>query len=370
MMLETLRIQDFRNIPKASLSFCSGLNLLTGGNGEGKTNLLEAVGLIANGRSFRRAPPIAMRRHGQSGFYLKADIFSNLLNHDREFSGHGQRLIAKQNGKSMTSTSLMGDILSAVTLTPDAPALIRGAPGERRDYLDWVIYCSDRSYATIAKDHQTALKARNQLLRDQCQDALQFNAWEERLAVLGAQITQKRRWVIEQLGKRLMPFLEGLALDPMDYHWRLACQLDRFSPLQPEEFALRYREMLAQSRKTDLFRGHTTVGPHRDDLLILQKERPLARFGSRGQQKRFLLGLKLAEADFLHHQANLPPLLLLDDPTTELDPDGVKRLMALLAKGAHQLFLATCDDTPLSWPEHRPSHFFSVSGGAFFVGEP
>lgn len=369
MILERLRIQDFRNISQASLAFCAGFNVLVGHNGQGKTNVLEAIGLLASGRSFRRAPPSAMRRHGQSGFRLQADVCSRELNHQLEFTAIGQQQAARLNGKPMAAVSSMGQALAAVVLTPDAPALVRGAPGERRDYLDWVIFCHDRSHASITRDYQTALKARNHLLRAQCQDARQFDAWEARLADLGARITLKRRVFIHRIAERLCSFLEAMELDPDGYVWHLNCQLDRFpassvSASDPSETAAaQYRALLFQSRAVDQRTTTTSIGPHRDDPSFLQKGRPLARFGSRGQQKRFLLSLKLVEADLLKERLGEPPLLLLDDPTAELDPQGVSRLMNLMASGGHQLFLAICSPEGIAWPTVRPTTLFSVSNG-------
>ena len=367
MILERLRIQDFRNIHQATLEFDSDLNVLVGDNGQGKTNLLEAIGLLASGRSFRRAPPGAMRRHGQAGFYLRAEVRSGELSHRLEFAALGRQQAAHVNGKAMTAASAMGQTLAVVVLTPDAPALIRGTPGERRDYLDWVIFCHDRRHANTYRDYQTALKARNHLLRSQCQDSRQFDAWEERLAVLGTGITLKRRWLLGEMGERLRLFLEAMALDADDHVWRLTGQLDRFPTVLSSETAMlaQYQTLLAQSRNVDQRTGSTSVGPHRDDPAFLQKGRPLARFGSRGQQKRFLLALKLVEADLLREKLGEPPLLLLDDPTAELDQEGISRLMKLLASGDNQLFLATCVAEAVAWQSTRSTIFFNVNKGMF-----
>ena len=371
MILERLRIQDFRNISQATLTLSAGLNVLAGGNGQGKTNLLEAIGLLASGRSFRRTPPSAMRRHGQAGFYLSAEVHSKKLTHRLEFTTLGQQQAVRLNGKAMTTVSSMGQTLAVVVLTPDAPELIRGTPGERRDYLDWVIFCHDRSHAATARDYQSVLKTRNHLLRTQCQDARQFDAWEARLAILGTHITLKRRRLMRHMGERLRPFLQAMDLDPEAYVWQLKCQLDRFPELaseaKPSETAIetQYRTLLVQSRTVDQRTGSTSIGPHRDDPSFLQKGRPLARFASRGQQKRFLLALKLVEADLLKERLGEAPLLLLDDPSAELDQEAIPRLMNLLASGENQLFLATCAAEAISWPSARPVTLFKVAEGAF-----
>ena len=368
MILDRLRIQDFRNIAPSVLAFGGGFNVLVGENGQGKTNVLEAIGLLASGRSFRRAPASAMRRHGQAGFYLSADVRSNDLQHRMEFTALGQQQAARINGKAQASASSMGQTLAAVILTPDAPALIRGSPGERRDYLDWVIFCHDRNHVHAVRDYQSALKARNHLLRCQNQDSRQYDAWEERLAVFASHITLKRCGLITQIGARLRPFLELMGLDPDGYLWRLNSALDRMEEdttgaMERSVVVRYYQTLLQQSRAADLRNGSTSVGPHRDDPLFLIQDRSLARFGSRGQQKRFLLALKLVEAALLRERLGVPPLLLLDDPSAELDREGLSRLVGLLSEGENQIFVATCTTEDWHWSSDRPVQFFSVQDG-------
>lgn len=370
MVLERLRIQDFRNIALAALEWSAGLNLLVGDNGQGKTNLLEAIGLLASGRSFRRAPSGVLRRHGQAGFYLHAEVASGGLHHRLAFSALGAQQSVQLNGKGVASSSAMGQVLAAVVLTPDAPTLIRGAPEERRDYLDWILFCHERGYAGVARDYHAALKARNHLLRTQCQDGRQFDAWEARLAVLGGEITCKRQHMLSRMSERLLPFLDAMALDPTGYCWQMRSPAGIWPDVgmgELERVVAAYQAHLLRSRPNDLRSGCTSVGPHRDDPAFLQSGRVLARFASRGQQKRFLLALKLAEADLLRERLGEAPLLLLDDPTTELDQEGVVRLMQLLAAGANQLFLATCVASDVIGFSSRSVRCFAVEEGVLRV---
>ena len=371
MVLERLRIQDFRNIALAVLEWDAGLNGVVGGNGQGKTNLLEAIGLLASGRSFRRAPSAALRRHGQAGFYLHAEVTSFGLRHDLELTALGTHVSVRLNGKGITTASAMGQVLAAIVLTPDAPALMRGPPEERRSYLDWILFCHERGYAGVVRDYQVALRARNHLLRTQCGDGRQFDAWEARLAVLGAQITRQRQQMLHRVGERLQTFLEAMALDPNGYLWQMRIQpgdLQEAGADAVAALAAGYRALLARSRLPDQRSGSTSVGPHRDDPSFVQNGRALARFGSRGQQKRFLLALKLTEADLLRERLGEAPVLLLDDPMTELDPEGMTRLLRLLAAGSSQIFLATCAAEQIQWPSERPVRCVAVEEGVFRVG--
>jgi DNA replication and repair protein RecF len=364
MKLERLRVQDFRNMVQADLACSSGINLLLGDNGQGKTNVLEAIGVLAMGRSFRRAPALVMRRHGQGGFSLLAEVEKDGLRHQLTFTSQGAQQQVRLNGKGVASLSGLAQVLAAVVLTPDAPALIRGAPEERRNYLDWILFCHQRGYASVVRDYQTALRARNQLLRNQCQDGRQYEAWEESLAQLGARIYQERQQMMQRMALRMADYLQALALDPHGYGWQLAGEKGESQQERgPSHWEIAYRHGLRQSRMADQRSGSTSVGPHRDDPHFVQGKRLLARFASRGQQKRFLLALKLAEAALLQERLGVAPLFLLDDPLTELDRDGMQRLLQLLAAGEQQLFIALCSEEGMEWPDQVAIRRFRVQDG-------
>ncbi len=371
MILSWLRMADFRNFKRCTLRFNPGLNLIRGENGQGKTNLLEAIGLLATGRSFRRVPPATMRRHEQPEFYLSGQSQAGGLQHRLGFHGQPHRLTAHLNGKPMSSVSALGRVLAAVILTPDVPSLIKGGPGERRDYLDWMAFSNDKAHAARVRNYQAALKARNRLLKTGRGNPREMDAWETRLANFGAEISQARRQAVQTLEERLPEPLAALDLDPEQFSWSLSCQLDRFKKnthkqegqKKPETDVERYLALYMKNRDNDRHQGNTSIGPHRDDLLLHMSNRPLARYGSRGQQKRFLLALKLAEAQRLEETLGEPPLLLLDDPFTELDPEGIQRLLTFLATRERQLFLATCDDVKISWRGTNKTTVFTVVDG-------
>jgi DNA replication and repair protein RecF len=365
LFLEKLRLHNFRNITEASLRFSSGFNLIIGENGQGKSNLLEAIALLATGRSFRKANPQAMERHGQSQYRLSGTTQANGLQHKLEFTGEKQRQTARLNGKAMALASTMGQALAAVVSTPDSPDLIHGGPRERRDYLDWVVFSDYRQHAATARDYNGALKARNRLLKTGCKDSRQLAAWEDRLAVFGALITWRRREIAGKIVALLPSYLEALALDPDRFRLRLSCQLDRFDTAkESEELAEHYRQMLEKSRDSDQRTGATSIGPHRDDMPLQMDGRLLARFGSRGQRKRFILALKLTEAQLLQETVGEAPLFLLDDPAAELDRDGIERLINLLTKQKQQIFLTTCSAGEIPRLE-EPSTTFAVEDGTF-----
>lgn len=340
MVLEWLRLVDFRNIAQASLQFHPELNLLFGGNGHGKSNLLEAVGLLATGRSFRRSPAEVLRRYDCRGFYLQGGVRSFDLDHRLDFQGEGKRQTARLNGKSMTLASTMSRVLAAVVLTPDSPDLVHGGPGERRDYLDWVVFSSHRRHAITVREYQNALKARNRLLKNTILHPQEMAAWEDQLAVLGARILVNRQKTLGQIKKIFPGFLEELGLDSQLFRLEYSGQLESIGVDEEDgRLAEQFRKLLNDNRSTDHRTRFTSVGPHRDDVKFLFADRPLGRFGSRGQKKRFILGLKFSELQLLQVAVSEQPLLLLDDPAAELDSDGVGRLVQLINKKKHQVFI-------------------------------
>ncbi|MBF0154193.1 MAG: DNA replication/repair protein RecF [Magnetococcales bacterium] len=368
MHLASMSIRDFRNIAKAELEFCTGLNLVIGNNGQGKSNLLEAVGILATGRSFRRAPPQALRRHGQPWFRLEGRTRANALNHCLEFQGHPDRQTARLNGKPMTAASAMGHALAAVVVTPETLRLVQGGPAERRAHLDWLVFSRRRDHAPLMRDYRLALHARNAVLQRPIHNTAELNAWEDRLAVLGARVTLNRRTLLEHLTTRLTPSLQALAVAESRFEAHLSCQLDRCATpwTTEEEAANLYRQLLVKSRDKDRAPGVTSIGPHRDDLHLRLDGRPLAKYGSQGQQKRFILALKLAEADLLRETLAESPVFLLDDPAAELDRKGFSLFMGILAELECQLFITSCSAGEIPW-SGKPPTMLVVHGGNFEV---
>ena len=304
-----------------------------------------------------------MRRHGQPAYRLSGGTQASGLRHKLEFTGESHRQTARLNGKAMALASAMGQALAAVVSTPDSPDLIKGGPGERRDYLDWVVFSVERQHASTARDYHGALRARNRLLKTGCRDDNQFAAWEDQLATLGALITWRRRRMVNKIVAIMPGYLEALALDPKRFRLHLACQLDRFKEAEESsDLATHYRQMLEKSRYSDQRTGATSIGPHRDDMPFKMDSRLLARFGSRGQRKRFILALKLTEAELLRTTLGEEPLFLLDDPAAELDRDGIEKLMALLRVQGQQIFLTACNSSELPRLE-KPCATFAVAEG-------
>ncbi|MBF0190998.1 MAG: DNA replication and repair protein RecF [Magnetococcales bacterium] len=352
MLLEWLRLQNFRNISEGSLRFGPGLNLITGDNGQGKSNLLEAVGLLATGRSFRRVHSGNLRRWEQPWFRVSGAAQVAGLTRILDVVGEPGRQVFKLDGKPMESVSRMERALVAVIITPETPLLVRGGPGERRAFLDWVIFCADRRHGVESRGYQLALRARQKLLQTPSRDRRELDAWEAQLGLLGARIAERRHRAVGHLGRVLPPFLERLGLAPETCDMALSGDLEPlFSQgLGLEAVSAWLREALTQKRERDRNSGTTGVGPQRDELVLRLSGHPVARYGSRGQQKRFAFALKLAEAGWLEEILGEPPVMVLDDPVAELDREGAQGLMQLMSGQGRQVFVAAREAGEIPWP--------------------
>ncbi|MBF0285680.1 MAG: DNA replication and repair protein RecF [Magnetococcales bacterium] len=375
MVLEQLALHDFRNIANARLAFGPGLNLVVGGNGQGKSNLLEAVGLLASGRSFRRATPTVMRRHGQPWYKLAARIHALGMEHRLEFFAEGRRQAARLDGKPLTSAAGLGAWMGAVIFTPASLRLVQGEPGERRRWLDWTAFALDPRYAALMRDFQKALASRNRLLQRGGGSAAELDAWESRLAPLGAEATAARRSALAAVTHHLGPLLTELGLGGLELTARLDSGLLRVGgedggadELDAAALSERYARRLRENRDRDRREGSTSLGPHRDDVALTMGGRPLVQVGSQGQQKRLALALKLAEGALNLERRGEPPLYILDDPASELDREGVERFLDLLSRVGRQVLAAACAEGEIPWSGER--RVWRVTEGAFLPVEP
>ncbi|MBF0610710.1 MAG: DNA replication/repair protein RecF [Magnetococcales bacterium] len=362
--LETIQLHDFRNIAEASLALDSGFNLIVGDNGQGKSNLLEAVGILATGRSFRQAAPSLLRRNGCKFFRLEGLVRHRGDGHRLAFVGQVEGQRAWCNGKPLAAASLLGETMAVVVVAPETLRLVRGSPGERRAFLDWLIFGRRRQHVAMMRDYQKAVLSRNALLRRG--DATpELDAWEDRMAVLGAAIALIRRQTVGELLAPLQEMLVKMGLPGERFRINYGAQLPKTEDdLTPQEVADHYRRLLVEAREGDRRQGQSSVGPHRDDLRLLMDGHPLARYASQGQQRRFVLAIKLAEAALLQHHRGFKPLLLLDDPMAELDAAGISLLWEILAADDGQILAVSCRPEEMAWTG-QPAKRFRVCNGVF-----
>ena len=337
MLIQSFEVGKFRNIAAARLLPGPGVNVIFGDNGQGKTNLLEAIWLMTGFRSFRRAEYAEMIMEGEG----EANISASFISNEREQSGHLKLLTNRRlltlNGFAQETPRRMLGVFPAVAFTPGTLALAQGGPGERRRFLDVALSMRTPAYAVRLSKYLKALAQRNALLRTTQNEDL-LDTWDLSLAGEAAQIALARQRYLELLIPRAGEFYAGISAG----RERLDASYHAAGTKEITEEG--YIAALGHSRARDMRLQTTHAGPHRDDLLLTLDGKSLRDYGSQGQQRTAALALKLAEAAVLYDTTAERPVALLDDVMSELDPRRQRDLLRYL--DGWQVFLSGCAAMP------------------------
>jgi DNA replication and repair protein RecF len=346
MSVSRLILTDFRSYSAALIEAGSGFVVLTGENGAGKTNILEALSLLSPGRGLRGAALSEMARgDGTGGFAVAARLGEDVEIGTGTTAASPERRQVRVNGAGATANSL-SEWLSVLWLTPAMDRLFSESAGGRRRFLDRLVLALEPGHAHHAARYEAAMRARNKLLAEPASefgggaDPSWLGALEAGMAEHGGMLAAARARTVTALAARLVdqpegPFARaGLALEGWNGH-DLATEL-------------------RGSRGRDAAAGRTLVGPHRSDLIVthLGKQQPAGRC-STGEQKALLLGIVLAHADLVAERTGLPPLLLLDEVAAHLDPLRRAALFDRLALAGGQVWMTGTE----------PALFDGITGG-------
>jgi DNA replication and repair protein RecF len=332
MALDRLVLTDFRNHQDAVLAPGAGFVVLTGENGAGKTNVLEAVSLLAPGRGLRRAALGEMARQGGSGgFGVAASLGGTEIGTGAQPDAPERRLV-RITGAAAAATAL-AEWLTVLWLTPAMDRLFVEGPGERRRFLDRLTLALAPGHAHHSARYEAAMRQRNRILaEDGVPDAGWLSALESRMAEHGAAIETARRTTVAALGERLAAQAEG----PFA---RAGLGLEGW---EGDHDAL-LRD-LAEGRRRDAAAGRTLAGPHRADLIVTHLGKgQAAHLCSTGEQKALLLGLVLAHAELVAERTGRAPILLLDEVAAHLDPSRRAALFERLSGGG-QVWMTGTED--------------------------
>ncbi len=392
MYVRRLELTDFRSYPAVAVDFESGPSVLVGPNGQGKTNLVEALGYLASLSSHRVATDAPLVRAGSQRAVIRAAVVHN----GRELTIELEIVPGKANRARLNRSpvSRPREILGAlklVTFAPEDLALVRGEPAERRRFLDDLLVARFPRYAGVRGDYERVLKQRNALLRTAYlarksgsrggadADLRTLDVWDAHLARHGAELLAGRLELCEVLA----PYLEkayhavagpsegGGSRQPPDSSTKAARISYRCGLADDGEDVTGDRELLtarllaalAKARGDEVARGSTLVGPHRDDLTLHLGELPAKGYASHGECWSYALGLRLASFDLLRAEAGVEgtaPVLVLDDVFAELDVDRRARLAELVARAGQ--VLVTCA-VAADVPEALQGARYDVAGG-------
>jgi DNA replication and repair protein RecF len=326
--LVTLAVREFRNMAHADLAFPPAGVVVVGDNGQGKTNLLEAIAYLGTLRSVRNARDRDLVRHGAAASHLRGCVDGATT----RAIGIGIERVSGRKRISIDGVAIPRQVdalgvLPSVSWAPSDVTLVAGGPAERRRYLDVMLALSSRAYVTALRRYRAALERRNATLREVIRRGRGQGAvasWEPALAEHGAALVHARRaWVEEHRAEfaRLCAEIGERATALLEYEGDAANASDPAETITT---------LLRRERAHDVQRGVTSVGPHRDDLGITLDARDARTFGSAGQQRTAAIALRLLEARTLRADGRGHPVLLLDDPFAELDATRIERTLALL----------------------------------------
>ncbi len=356
MHLAHLRLRDFRNYARLDVDFSPGFHLLLGDNAQGKTNILEAIYLIATLRSFRGVGGAQMVRHGQKGYFVGSKVVGQGEHETKMYWSSRERSLSLDAQPVRKLTDYLGALRTVVFCTEDLQ-LVKGVARSRRRFLDLLLSQTHPTYLPLLQRYTQALRSRNALLKQPVSNLAMLEGFSHELVKVGEEIIRLRRLLVPELSPLARQAYSGISSDAEEL------RLD-YQPSVKQDFAVE----LAQSRPREAAYRATLIGPHRDDLQLLLNDRSAAQFGSEGQKRTLAITLKLAQAEYLNRLHGSPPVLLIDDIMGELDAKRRNGFMPLLerAEQSHgQVFMTATEE---NWPQKpgNDSHRWRVKEGTLF----
>jgi len=364
---------QWRNLADQTIEFSPDVNLLVGENGQGKTNVLEAIQFFKFGRSFRTHRDSELVRFGAD--FARAEVACTFGAGDADtfaasVEAGGQKRI-KVSGKEVERLSDLVGRYPCVLFGPGDLAIVSDEPAQRRRFIDSVGSMTDPAYIRVAREYQRTLKQRNAALKSRASE-YEVNIWTEQITNAGAELIQRRIALVAALEERVVSHARDLESSyqlKMRYEssilreaGQMAAGLEegQTAPGLADVFAVKLGALEQEERR----RGTTLAGPHRDDVALELDGKDLRKYGSQGQRRLFAILLKLSEMAHLEVELKEPCVLLLDDVFSEFDHDVTTRLQQML-HGGRQVFVTS--PVALDWGE--PARTFSVASGVVTAEE-
>jgi DNA replication and repair protein RecF len=356
--LRAIRLVNFRSYADDAVLLAPGLNIVVGDNAQGKTNLLEAISFAVIGSSPRTPNDSEVVRWGQD--FTRTEARIALAAFERRVAvgyAPGQRKRPSVDGApvpSLTDYAAGGAGVRVVNFFPDDIRIVKGAPADRREFLDGLLSSLRPSYARAVTEYARAVQQRNQLLRrirDGLSSERTLATWDRKVVELGQRVLEGRASAMRPLGGYFEAALRAL-YGPE----KAAMRYSHSAPLH------RYAEALREAHRADIERGTTSVGPHRDDFQVLLGGVSLTTYGSQGQQRLATLALKFAAREHVRAETGEDPILLFDDVMSELD----ERRREFLAGYFLESTQAVVTTTNLDYFDQeilRRAHIVRISGG-------
>jgi DNA replication and repair protein RecF len=341
VIIQHLELTNFRNYAATTIDLTSGVTAVVGNNGQGKTNLVEAIGYLATLKSFRGVPTEALIRTGCESAVLRATVVHAdgrevLIETELVRTGRNRSLVNKQ--RLARSRDLLGVVRTTV-FSPEDLELVKAAPSVRRDFVDDALVALQPKLDVLCSEIEKVLRQRNSLLKQaggrlSPDIASTLDVWDAKLAELGNELGDERSRLIAQISPRVSKAYEELA--------------EKATPIglvyEPEWRRIGLANELQTCRMDDIRRGTSTVGPHRDDIDLLINGLPARTHASQGEQRTLALAMRLAVHRMVTEEFGSPPVLILDDVLSELDPGRAAALLRHFPEG--QVLITTAGYLP------------------------
>lgn len=340
MILNTATIVNYKNIAEARLEFSPKLNCLIGNNGQGKTNVLDAIYYLSMCRSYAStADNSAVIRHGEPYMMIQGNYMRNETPLEVSVAlQRGKRKVVRRDGKEYQRLSQHIGLLPVVMVSPIDADLVRGSGEERRRFMDLIISQNDGEYLDALIRYNKAVEQRNAMIKREMRDPLLYETLEQAMALHAALIHLRRSQWVEKFQPIFMHYYSSVAGDEETVGMNYKSHLNDSGLL----------EHLAATRERDLILGYTTRGIHRDDLELTLGGYPMRYTGSQGQCKTYTIALRFAQFDFLKANNPTVPILLLDDIFDKLDANRVERIVDVVSSDRFgQIFITDTNRTHL-----------------------
>lgn len=352
MYLKNLSLENFRNYKEENFEFSKGTNIIYGLNGQGKTNIIEALHFFFNGKSYRTSRDTEVINFEKDYAKIKIDFFDGKRDNTSEIYINEKKSI-KINGIPISKLSEIIGMLNMVIFTPDMLNIIKDGPGVRRQFMDMLISQLKPIYFKTLMNYYKVLMQRNNILKSRDKNMYStLDVWNDRLAEYGVVVNKYRNSIISMLDKYT---------SMIDYNGESEKTAFKYSSSIKEDFENKenFIKQLERGYEREIEKGITLTGPHRDDFDIFLNGRSIRKFGSQGQMRTCVLKLKLAECRIIKDTAGHEPILLLDDILSELDE---KRKEFFLNNIKDRQIFITC--TEKENIKDNESRYFNIEKGS------
>jgi len=360
--INSIQLDSFRNIENQKIDLCPGMNLFIGNNGQGKTNILEAIHMLSSLRSFRNSRISEMICHGKTNAQLSASVQKNNLSLDLklelDFSG---RKIWVGNKQARSISDYLGK-LAVVAFTPDDLLMIKGAPANRRRFMDRSCFLIKKSHLDAVKSFNASLKSRNKILSSgEFEDIQLLDSFSSTFSKWGWMVSKNRKELVEQLENDFSDIIEELSDKELSGKLRYICGWKD----GPGSDADHLFGKLKDCYERDKFRKSTSIGPQLDDFDVLLHMKKARKFGSQGQQRSCAVALLLSIVNIITELGMERPIILMDDISSELDSNVRKRLFEIIKRLNAQTIVTTTEESLID--DLVPQSLFRVKKGTVKV---